>query len=379
MLKRYLAAAVLLVGLLWSIPVSASAQTVAVSAKSAIVYEPTTGMVLFEKNADERRPMASTTKLMTALIAAETLDPDAEITVTAEAVRVEGSSLGLRAGDRLTARDLITGLLVVSGNDAANVIALTVCDSLPAFAERMNRRAAELGMTDTGFVTPSGLDAEGHLTTARDMALLAAAVLEQPLLAEICAMKTATVRIGNPPTPRTLTNHNRLLSTCEGTIGLKTGFTKKAGRCLVSAARRDGIVLITVTLNAPNDWQDHTNLYDAGFSQIESVALTPPALPHLAVGGGIQPSVAVSTDVPPTVILPAGRSDDVRTAVSMARCMWAPVKAGDIVGRVTYTLDDRVIASTKIVAGEGSAIIPKEPFGVRFIRCLERLIRICLT
>ena len=378
MLKKWVA---VLVGwlCLWSMVASASAAETTVSAKCAILYEPTTGLVLFEKNADERRPMASTTKLMTALIAAETRDPDGTVTVTAEAVRVEGSSLGLRAGDQLSVRDLITGLLVVSGNDAANVIALTVCDSLPAFAERMNRRAAALGMTDTGFVTPSGLDAEGHFTTARDMAKLAAAVLDNPLLAEICRMKTATVHIGNPPTPRVLTNHNRLLFTYEGTVGLKTGFTKKAGRCLVSAVHKNGITLIAVTLNAPNDWQDHTHLYDAGFSQIERVEMTPPALPRLWVGGGTKRSIALQTVTPPATILPSGRADDLRVSVSLARYVWAPLRGGDTVGRVTYTLDDRVIAETDIVAAEGVAALPETPFWVRFGRCIRQLMRLCLT
>lgn len=379
MLKRCFAAVLCIAFLAIAVPVVASAEALAVSASSAILYEPTTGMVLYEKNADERRAMASTTKLMTALLAAEWCDPEREITVTAEAVRVEGSSLGLRAGDTLTMRDLITGLLLVSGNDAANVVALTVCDSLPAFAEKMNARAAELGMNDTCFVTPSGLDAEEHLTTARDMAKLASAVLENELLAEICAKAAATVHIGNPKTPRTLTNHNRLLSTYEGTIGLKTGFTKKAGRCLVSAVRRNGVTLIAVTLRAPNDWNDHMALYDYGFTQVESVELAVPDLPALSVGGGVADTVTLSATQPSVQILPTGRADDVKAAVQLPRYLFAPVVAGDTVGQLVYTLDGKEICRVDMTVAHGVEERPAISSGTRFYRRIAALIQAFLT
>lgn len=379
MLKRCLALWVGFACLMTAVSPSADAAEITVSAASAILYEPTTGLVLYEKNADERRAMASTTKLMTALIAAEQLDADTLITVTDEAVRVEGSSLGLRAGDRLTVRDLITGLLLVSGNDAANVVALTVCDSLPAFAARMNARAKELGMHDTGFVTPSGLDADGHLTTARDMAKLAAAVLENRLLAEICAKKSATVHIGDPPTARTLANHNRLLSTYEGAIGLKTGFTKKAGRCLVSAVERNGVTLIAVTLRAPNDWNDHATLYDEGFARIESVGLTVPTLPKIAVGGGVAEEISLSSTQPPRQILPIGRSKDIRVSVRLPRYLFAPIAAGDPVGELVYTLDGKEIYRADITAADSVAERPAAPTGERFFRRVYQLIQAFLT
>lgn len=379
LLKKGLAAVLCVALWAWTMPFVVSAETLSVSASSAILYEPTTGMVLYEKNADERRAMASTTKLMTALLAAEWCDPEREITVTAEAVRVEGSSLGLRAGDTLTMRDLLTGLLLVSGNDAANVVALTMCDSLPAFADRMNARARELGMNDTGFVTPSGLDADGHFTTARDMAKLAAAVLENKLLADICGKVTATVHVGDPPAPRTLTNHNRLLSTYEGTVGLKTGFTKKAGRCLVSAVRRNGVTLIAVTLRAPNDWNDHKVLYDYGFGQVESVALPPADLPELAVGGGTANTVPLTAQQPPPQILPVGRADDVQITMQLPRYLFAPVAAGDVVGQLVYTLDGEERYRADITVSQSVEERPAVPYHERFCRYAWILIQAFLT
>ncbi len=379
LLKRCVAILMGIVCLMAAMSVSASAEEITVSAGSAILYEPTTGMVLYEKNADERRAMASTTKLMTALIAAEWCEPEREITVTAEAVRVEGSSLGLRAGDKLTMRDLLTGLLLVSGNDAANVVALTVCDSLPAFAQKMNARAKEIGMQDTSFVTPSGLDADEHFTTARDMAKLAAAVLENDLLAEICAKKNATVHIGDPKTPRTLTNHNRLLSSYEGTIGLKTGFTKKAGRCLVSAVERDGITLIAVTLRAPDDWDDHMTMYDAGFAQVELAELAVPDLPALAVGGGVTDMVSLSAGQPPAQILPVGRAADVDVSIQLPRYLFAPITAGEPVGQLVYTLDGRELCRVDVTVAAAVGERPAVSFGERFYRRINRLIQAFLT
>ncbi len=378
LLKRWFAIGLTVWVVVAALTVPVSAQEITITASSAILYEPTTGRVLYEKNADEPRAMASTTKLMTALIAADWCDPEQEIIVPDAATRVEGSSLGLRAGDYLTMRDLLTGLLLVSGNDAANVVALTVSDSIEQFAARMNERAAKLGMTNTRFVTPSGLDAEGHYTTARDMALLAAEVLAHPLLAEICAQKTATVHIGNPKIARTLTNHNRLLSAYEGTIGLKTGYTQKAGRCLVSAVRRNGVTLIAVTLRAPDDWNDHQRLYDYGFDQVALVDLVLPHLPLLPVGGGQASSVKVTAPMPPDQVLPIDRQDHVEVTVSLPRFVFAPITAGDTVGELVYTLDGTELCRVPITATADVEERPVVSTGERFSRRVRQLVRMIL-
>ena len=328
------------------------AEEPAISSLSAVVYLPENGQVLYEKDGDTRRPMASTTKLMTALVAAETLDLSAELTVSAEAVRVEGSSLGLRGGDRITGQDLLTGMLLESGNDAANAVALTVEDSLEAFALRMNQKARELGMTHSGFVTPSGLDAEGHGASARDMALLGAAVLENPTLATICATKSTQITFGNPPVTHTVSNHNRLLSKIEGCVGLKTGYTTKAGRCLVSAVMRNGITLVVTTLNGHDYWDDHQALYDYGFSRIQRLTLPEVTPPTLTVSGGVQKEVALYCEVPTAPVVDTGATTSIEVRLELPAFMTAPINRGDTVGYVRYENNGGVLCSAPLFAAE---------------------------
>ena len=237
-----------------------------VSAHSAVLIDAGNGEILFGKNENEQRSMASTTKIMTSLLAIEHGKPDDIVTITDEMVRVEGTSMGLKAGDKVTIEGLVYGMLLSSGNDAANAVAIAIAGDAESFAELMNKRAKEIGANNTNFVTPSGLDDEQHYSTAYDMALIAMEAMKNETFASIACQKTAKVKFGNPPVEHTLSNHNRLLSMYEGTIGIKTGFTKKSGRCLVSCAQRNGIRLIAVTLNAPDDWNDHMAMYDYGFS-----------------------------------------------------------------------------------------------------------------
>ncbi len=251
-----------------------------VSAQSAVVITADTGTVLFEKDAHTQRPMASTTKIMTALLALEEAQRlgDPVVEITEEMVAVEGSSMGLLPGDRITLSNLAAGMLLASGNDAANAVALYLKGSLEAFADEMNSRARELGMENTHFVTPSGLDAtsadsQKHHSTAYDMALLAKEALQNQQFREICSSTQRKVAFEEPAKQVSFTNHNKLLSLYPDCIGVKTGYTESAGRCLVSAAERDGTLLIAVTLDAPDDWNDHATLLDYGFSQVEPIPL----------------------------------------------------------------------------------------------------------
>ena len=198
------------------------------SAKAAIVINGITGEVIYEHNANERLPMASTTKIMTALILAEQEDLSKEISCTKEMVTVEGSSMGLLVGDRVTYHDLLYGMLLASGNDAANTTAISIGGSVQKFADIMNEKAKELNLNNTHFVTPSGLDAEGHFTTAHDLALLAAYALKNEEFKKAASSYTARLCYGNPPYQRTLTNHNKLLKSYNGLVGVKTGFTGDA-------------------------------------------------------------------------------------------------------------------------------------------------------
>lgn len=246
---------------------------VSISAKSAVVICAESGEIIYSKNGNEQLPMASTTKIMSSLIALEMGADDTFFTVTDEMLGVEGTSMGLKSGDSVSLLSLVKGMLISSGNDAANVIAYAISGGIEPFVNLMNEKAKQIGMNNTHFVTPSGLDAEGHYSTAYDMAILAAEAIRNPIFLNICSSKTVTAYYGSPPSKHVLTNHNKLLSVSDEFIGVKTGFTKKSGRCLVSARREDGKTLIAVTLNAPNDWDDHIKLYDYAFPLAKSVSL----------------------------------------------------------------------------------------------------------
>ena len=232
-------------------------ENLSLSAKSAILMDALTGEVLYEKNADESMRIASTTKILTALVVLEESSPCDVITVTQEHM-VEGSSMYLKVGETVTVQELLYGLMLSSGNDAA--LALTeVCGGEEAFVARMNALAQRIGMENSSFQNPNGLDAEGHLSTARDMARLAAYAADDPAFVRLCS--TTGVSVAG----RTMSNHNKLLKRIEGCIGMKTGYTKAAGRTLVSCVERDGRRLVAVTLHAPDDWSDHEKLYELFF------------------------------------------------------------------------------------------------------------------
>lgn len=235
----------------------AVAEALEVSATAAVLMDADMGQVLYEKNGDRQMLIASTTKIMTALVVLEHAAPDDVITVTPDHM-AEGSSMYLKAGETVRVEELLYGLLLCSGNDAA--LALTECaGGLTPFVALMNEKAAALGMARTSFANPNGLDADGHYSTARDMAVLAAAAMENPTFRRICSSRSVTIG------QRTMENHNRLLRQLEGCIGLKTGYTQAAGRTLVSCTEREGCRLVAVTLQDGNDWADHAALYDYGF------------------------------------------------------------------------------------------------------------------
>lgn len=340
-----------------------------VSAQSAVVLTADTGTVLFEKDGHTPRPVASTTKIMTALLALEAAQEQGDplVDITQEMVAVEGSSMGLQAGDSISLTGLAAGMLLASGNDAANAAALYLDGSLESFAARMNQRAAALGMEDTHFVTPSGLDGEdaqglGHLSTAYDMALLARAALEDQAFRQLCSSPSLAVEFAEPVKRVTYTNHNKLLTQYQGCVGVKTGFTKEAGRCLVSAAERDGALLIAVTLNAPNDWQDHTALLDYGFSQME---------PYQLAGGDVRLTVPV-VGSPVEVVslrgsnggevtLPLGQGAQVERVVRVPKFLYAPVEAGEQVGEICWYLEGQLLGSAPLTAAGAAPLQEKAP------------------
>ena len=328
-------------------------EDVSVSAECAVLMEAETGRVLYAKNADQPAAMASTTKIMTAWLTLEVAAvQDDVVTITEEMVAVEGSSLGLQAGWKISLSNLAAGMLTVSGNDAARAAAIFLTGSEEAFACRMNERAAELGMTNTHFATASGLDAQDHYSTAADMAKLAAAALENEAFFAIVSQTSYPVCFDEPEKTVVLSNHNKLLSTLAGCVGLKTGYTKKAGRCLVSAVERDGVRLICVTLNAPDDWNDHTCLYETAFASLQMVACEADALPAaLPVVGGVQDTVPVTWDKLPSAVV--FREDEVVSVrVKAASFLYAPVACGSIIGQVELYIDGELTDTAVLRAGE---------------------------
>lgn len=330
------------------------------SAEAFVLLSADTQEVLYAKNAHEQRSMASTTKIMTALVALEQGMPEQQIKVTSDMVQVEGTSIGLLPDDLITVRTLVSGMLLASGNDAANVTAYAVAGSQEKFLAMMNQKASELGMQNTHFETASGLDSENHYSTAYDMAILSAAALQNVEFRRICGQKSERVLYGNPPYARTLSNHNRLLSEYPGAIGVKTGFTKKSGRCLVSAAERDGVTLIAVTLRAPNDWSDHKKLLDYGFSVMQTRDYSDFAkdLSVPVVGGNVQ---SLPVRLFTNAVLPiADAASELQVEIFLQPFLYAPVMAGDSVGTAVYKLDGTVVREIPLVASADVACTTTE-------------------
>ncbi|HPF57104.1 MAG TPA: D-alanyl-D-alanine carboxypeptidase family protein [Clostridiales bacterium] len=321
-----------------------------ISAEAAVIIEADSRKIIWSKNADELLPMASTTKIMTAMLTLQQQNLDDYFTVDTAAITVEGSSMGLRVGDQASLRALAVGMLTVSGNDAANAAAVRICGSISKFVELMNRTAVEIGMKNTSFATPSGLDAKNHYSTAYDMALLAAEALENEEFRTICSSKSAEATYGNPPYRRLLMNNNRMLRSYDGAIGVKTGFTKKSGRCLVSAAERDGITIICVTLNAPNDWADHTALLDLGFSSVELLSFTPEQIEYKIPVAGTTQKISVIPSGSANVACIAGDRSSVITKLNLPEFVNAPIRAGDTLGNIEYIYNDRAVAKITLIA-----------------------------
>ena len=242
----------------------------AISADSAILIDKDTGRILYEKNAYQKRGMASTTKIMTALVALDNGNLDKITEVSYEAASTMGSSMYLKPGEKIKMESLLYGLMLSSGNDAATAIAQEIGGDIPGFSKMMNEKAQKIGMKDTHFDNPHGLDSDTHYSTAYDMALLARYAMRNEKFCEIVSSKRKNVELNGVENSRFLTNHNRLLNLYPYCNGVKTGFTKACGRCLVSSAQKDGVSLIAVTLNAPDDWNDHISMYNDAFSKLKS-------------------------------------------------------------------------------------------------------------
>lgn len=343
-----------------SFPVYGSNE-VSVSAEGAALIIAESGELIFGKNENKQLSMASTTKIMTSLLLLEQNTPDKEIIVSSAMVSVEGTSMGLLPGDKVTHEALVYGMLLESGNDAANTAAYDVAGSPDKFAVLMNEKAKLIGMENTNFVTPSGLDAVEHYSTAYDMALLGAYAVENPEFAKVCSTNSISLEYGNPPYRRRLSNHNRLLTMYEGAFGIKTGFTKKSGRCLVSAAQRNGITLIAVTLNAPDDWNDHIKMFDYGFSIVDKQELKiDTSNLCVPVIGGDKTTLSVSLGEECYYPVLKDKNVPIESEILLKSFIYAPAEIGETVGEVRYYSQGKQIASQALVLNESSECITKE-------------------
>lgn len=332
-----------------------------VPAQAAYLIEANSGRVLYAKNENARLPMASTTKIMTALLAVESGRMDETVAVPKEAIGIEGSSMYLSEGETMPLCDLVYGLMLRSGNDAAVAIACILDGGTEAFAARMNARAAALGLFDTHFVTPNGLPDSDHYTTARDLALLGAAALENPAFTEIVKTQyhktTGTVS-------RTLKNKNRLLWEYEGALGVKTGYTKAAGKCLVFAAERGGMKLCGAILNCPSMWDTAKSLLDYGFSAYRAKAfLSANTVFSIPVANGEKKTLSLA---PRSAILYPTETDGsaaYRVETTLPDLCLAPILAGQQVGTATLYRNGEVIVSVPVVALE---TVDKVGFGYYF-------------
>ena len=353
------------------------AGAVEISAQSAVVLDARTNEIIYQKDAFEKRSMASTTKIMTAFLAIESGRLCDTVNITSEMTRAEGTSLGLHAGDKITLCDLVYGMMLESGNDAANAAALHLCGSFSSFAALMNERARQIGMKSTNFVTPSGLDDEEHYSTAYDMALLASYCVKNSVFRSVCSAKKYTARLLEPQTKLYFSNHNRLLSSVDGVFGVKTGFTKKSGRCLVSAIEKDGAVLVAVTLNAPNDWSDHKKLYDYALSKLDSVTVTPQYPATLHTIGGVKNSVKINALCSEFSIALYGKNGLTQKAY-LPRFVYAPVSKGDLLGKIEFFCGESLVKTVELLAGESitgvqETYVPKLSLKERIINKLKSL------
>ena len=318
----------------------------ALSAEKAILLDGVSGQVIYEKNADQQSLIASTTKIMTALIVCEQCNVLDRMKIPKEAVGIEGSSMYLQEGEILTIQELLYGLMLRSGNDAAVALAIYCGGTVEGFAQLMNDKARTLGMKDSHFVNPNGLDAPEHYASARDLATLAAYAMDNPIFYKTASAKN--VKVGE----RYLTNHNKLLWRVEGADGVKTGYTKAAGRILVSSATRQGRRLIGVTINAPDDWNDHTHLLEDGFSRfrVARIVTKGDCVGTVEIAGGQSGSVRLIAADSFDFALAEGEKIDF--VLSGPGFVYAPAVMGADAGFMHVCIEGKTVGKIPLVYGE---------------------------
>lgn len=344
--------------LLASFVLPAAAEERLVAAEGAVLMEANSERVLYEQDAAVRLPMASTTKVMTAILAIESRQPNLLVTVADEAIGTEGSSMYLKKGEKIRLIDLVYGLMLTSGNDAAVAIACAVAGDVPSFVSMMNRKAQELGLSDTHFVTVNGLHDDQHFTTAKDLARLAAYALRDPDFCTVVSTQYHTTEGGT--VRHTLKNKNKLLWNYEGATGVKTGYTMKAGKCLVFSAERDGMQLVGVVLNCPAMWDAAVKLLDHGFGLYSLQPLYDASRPlSIPVANGTKKALCIAPKLGILYPLRKDGSETVTLERSLPESAAAPIEAGDRIGTLQVCINGSTVASVPLIAAE---TVPKPDF-----------------
>ena len=337
-----------------------------ISAKSAILYEPVTKRIVFEKNAYEKLPMASTTKIITAITAIENMNINDVVTTSKRASLVEGSSIWLEEGEKLSLLDMLYGLMLSSGNDAA--IAIAEHKGYEDFIKLMNETVVKAGAYNTCLKNPNGLDEEGHFTTAYDLALISAYAMKNEVFRQIVSTKEKQIPWQGHQWMRTLKNHNKMLRIYDGANGIKTGFTKKDGRCLVSSAERNGIELVCVTLNAPDDWNDHKNLLDLGFGTFENKKVGIECKNAEIMLGKKQNVLLYPTE---EVYIPVMKNDSIKIKYNTPEKLTAPVKINQGVGSAEIYLNNKLVKSVEMCAKEEISVDYLSKFKYEFLNMIK--------
>ncbi len=344
------------------------------SAQSAILIEAETGRVLYSKNSGKRMGMASTTKIMTALVALDKYNPADIITASYKAANTEGSSIYLKSGEKMSLEHVLYGLMLASGNDAAVAIAEHIGKNEYTFAQYMNNKAINLGLKDTHFENPNGLSHENHYTTAYDLAMITREAMKNEIFREIVSTKNKVLKSLSGENDRYIKNHNKLLWQYENCVGVKTGFTKKDGRCLVSAATKNNVNLIAVTLNAPNDWSDHEKMLDYGFDYLKNKKIinTAKYAGNVYVKNGIVDNVECIFAKDFSVSL--NKDDKLIIKKKFISSIDAPVKKGDTAGYAEIYINGVKIGEVDILTNQNVDLTDKNKFIRQFTSMLLNLI-----
>lgn len=337
-------------------PTIAEGEGFSVNAPSAVLMDAESGTVLYEKNSHEQRSAASITKIMTLSLVFDAIDDgrlklDDMVSASAHAASMRGSYIWLKEGEMMSVDDLIKATVIMSANDAAVVLAEAVAGSETEFVSQMNEKAKKLGMNETVFKNCNGLDEDGHVTSAYDVALMSRELIRHEKVFDYTLIWMDYIRNGETQ----LVNTNKLIKTYNGITGLKTGTTTKAGSCISATAKRDNFSLISVVLGASNTEQrfgDAASMLDFGFANWSVILPEAPVVNEVEIKGGMQSTVKTGTYKAPQILMKTSEATEIQSEVILNEEIAAPIKAGDVLGYITYKSGDKQFAQTEIVAAE---------------------------